>query len=74
MLLQMRTAFTGQIINTKFVVKTDDNFYTIDEHALNKTLPMVLSTYGGGTISNPFSVAYQLNKKLLDDLVREGIA
>lgn len=63
LLLKIRTALTGQTITTKFIVQTDKGFYEIDEASIDSNL--VLSTFGGGTVSNPFSLAYQLDQDLL---------
>jgi hypothetical protein len=60
LLLNIRTVLTGQIITTKFIVQTDNGFYEIDEASI-PSMNLVLSTFGGGTVSNPFSLAYQLD-------------
>lgn len=62
LLLQMRQALTGQNLHTKFYIETDDGLYVIDEDKLD--MGLTLSTFGGGTVSNPFSVAYDLDKSV----------
>ena len=64
LLLNIRKVLTGQIITTKFIVQTDSGFYEIDEASI-ESMNLVLSTFGGGTVSNPFSLAYQLDQELL---------
>ena len=63
LLLDIRTAFTGTAINTKFIVNVDGKTYTISEDKL--TAAMTLSAFGGGTVSNPFSLAYTIDRELL---------
>ena len=65
LMLDIREVFTNQIITTKFIVQTDEKaFYEIDESKLNAK-SLTLSAYGGGTVSNPFSLAYELSKDML---------
>lgn len=66
LMLDIREVFTNQIITTKFIVQTDDekSFYEIDESKLDAK-SLTLSAYGGGTVSNPFSLAYELSKDML---------
>lgn len=63
LLLQIRKAFTGSSISTKFIVQYQGKTFTIDESFLDSNL--ILSAYGGGTVSNPFSLAYQLSVDML---------
>lgn len=63
LLLQMRETLTGQQIKTKFYVKFENKVYIINESNLNPK--KVLSAFGGETVSNPFSVAYELDRELL---------
>lgn len=63
LLLDIRKAFTGTNINTKFVVHVEGKTYMIDERYLEPQ--MMLSAFGGGTISNPFSLSYKIDKELL---------
>lgn len=64
LLLQVRQALTGQSINTKFIIQVDNKVYQIDESQINPNL--VLSKFGGGTVSNPFSLAYQIDLEMLE--------
>ena len=59
LLLEVREAFTGQTITTKFIVQHNGQLYEINSTDLE--VDYVLSSFGGGTISNPFSLAYELN-------------
>ena len=63
LLLQIREQLTNQKIVTKFIVQTDEKIYQIDESKVDTNL--VLSAFGGGTVSNPFSLAYSLNAEML---------
>ena len=63
LLLNIREAFTGSSINTRFIVQVGNKTYAIDESKLNAK--MVLSAFGGGTVSNPFSLSYQIDKELV---------
>ena len=71
LLLRIRSQLTGQNITTKFIIKFNDQFYEVDEDSI--PLDYTLSQYGGGTVSNPFSLAYEIsadmltNAKLLKD-------
>ena len=64
LLLEIRESLTGQKIKTKFYVKTGGKVYIINESNLDPN--KVLSVFGGGTVSNPFSVAYEIDKDLLE--------
>ena len=63
LLLKMRTALTGQQISTKFMIAHEGKTYLIDE--VNVPTKLVLSQFGGGTVSNPFSLAYQIDTELM---------
>lgn len=63
LLLKIRSQLTGQTISTKFIVQMDGKFYEIEENSIN--LSYILSQYGGGTISNPFSLAYEIDAEML---------
>lgn len=63
LLLKIRSQLTGQTIATKFIVQLDGKFYEIEENSI--VLNYMLSQYGGGTISNPFSLAYQIDAEML---------
>lgn len=64
LLLEIREVLTGQKIKTKFYIKSGGKTYIINESNLDPQ--KVLSVFGGGTVSNPFSVAYELDKDILD--------
>lgn len=66
LLLQIRKELTGQNINTKFIISVDGKTYQIDESKL--TPDLVLSQFGAGTVSNPFSLAYQINIDMIERL------
>lgn len=66
LLLQIRKELTGQSINTKFIISVNGKTYQIDESKL--TPDLVLSQFGAGTVSNPFSLAYQLNIDMIEKL------
>ncbi len=63
LLLEIREALIGAKISTKFIITIDDKTYSVDEKFLSPYL--TLSAYGGGTISNPFSLAYKIDRELL---------
>lgn len=63
LLLQVRKVLTNQEINTKFIIQIDNKVYQIDEKQIDANL--ILSGYGGGTVSNPFSLAYQIDLDML---------
>lgn len=63
LLLQMRESLTGQQISTKFVIAHEGKVYQIDESQV--PMKLVLSQFGGGTVSNPFSLAYQIDVELM---------
>lgn len=65
LLMQIRETLTGQSINTKFIIQVDGKFYQIKESQIDPNL--VLSKFGGGTVSNPFSLAYQIDLQMLQD-------
>lgn len=65
LLQQIRSALTGMTITTKFIVQVDNKFYEIDEKKIDSNL--VLSTFGGGTESNPFSLAYNIDIEMLKE-------
>lgn len=60
LLLQMRKALTGQNLKTKFYVETDNGLVIVDESKID--MEFTLSKFGAGTVSNPFSLAYNLSK------------
>ena len=64
MLLDIREAFVGHRINTKFYIAVEGKTYIIDENKIKPNL--MLSSYGGATSANPFSLAYQIDKELLE--------
>ena len=63
LLLEIREALIGSKISTKFIITIDDKTYSIDEKFLSPYL--TLSTYGGKTISNTFSLDYKIDRELL---------
>lgn len=63
LLLEMRAALTGQQISTKFIITHEGKTYLIDES--NVPTKLVLSQFGSGTVSNPFSLAYQIDTELV---------
>ena len=63
LLLRMRESLTGQQISTKFMIAHGGKVYLIDE--ANVPTKLVLSQFGGGTVSNPFSLAYQIDVELM---------
>ncbi len=66
LLLQMRETLTGQKISTKFTLEYNGKLYQIDEDDVPpEALRLVPSTFGGGTVSNPFSLAYELDIEVL---------
>lgn len=65
LLLEMREVLLGSKISTKFIISIEGKTYSIDEKFLSPYL--TLSAFGGGTVSNPFSLAYKIDKELLKD-------
>lgn len=73
LLLEIREEITQQQINTKFMIDIAGKVYLVDESKIND-LSLVLSSFGAGTVSNPFSLAYQLDasiENLLKELVNQ---
>lgn len=68
LLLKIRQVFTGQQIQTKFLIKFDGKLYEIDEE--NVPLNLILSQYGGTDQSNPMNLAYSLDKTLVEELIK----
>lgn len=70
LLLNIRKRLSGQEINTKVIISYNGSLYQVSEKTLKEKglLKYVLSDFGGGAVSNPFSVAYQLNLQALKDL------
>lgn len=76
LLLEIREQITQQQINTKFMIDIEGKVYLVDESKI-KDLSLVLSSFGAGTISNPFSLAYQLDASIenfLKTLVQQNEA
>lgn len=65
LLKQVREILTGQSINTKFIIQVDEKFYQVKESQIDPNL--ILSKFGGDTVSNPFSLAYQIDLQMLKD-------
>ena len=65
LLLEIRKAFIGSDIKTKFVVQIEGRIFIVNEEAINANL--MLSAFGGGTVSNPFSLAYTISRDILKD-------
>lgn len=63
LLLNIRQRLTGQDISTKFIVQVKGRTYQISEKQIDPNL--IFSTFGGGTVSNPFSLAYQIDIDML---------
>ena len=63
LLLEIRERLTGQTITTKFIIQSKGEMYAIDSSQLDM-MNLALSKYGGGTISNPFSLAYSLSEEM----------
>lgn len=68
LLLNIRQQLTGQDISTKFIIQVENKTYQISEKQIDPNL--IFSTFGGGTVSNPFSLAYQID---IDMLQAEGL-
>lgn len=64
LLLQMRETLTGQKIKTRFFIEADNKIYQISEEEI-ENIEKGLSLYSGKTVSNPFSLAYELDIEVL---------
>ena len=67
LLSYIRTQLTGQIIETKFMVNTGNGVYLVNSSVISDAYKLVLSTYGA-TANSPFSLAYQLDIDMLQQL------
>lgn len=66
LLLQMRQTLTGQEIRTKFMIEHEGKIYQVYEDQLPPdAIQLSLSRFGAGTVSNPVSLAYQLDVEVL---------
>lgn len=65
LLLQMRETLTGQSIKTKFMIEYEGKIYQVYEDDIQDYIQLTLSRFGGQTISNPFSLAYQIDAEVL---------
>ena len=72
LILRIRKSLTGQEIETKFIILTKNNsgsdeYYEVGEEILKKKLKLnyLLTTYGGNTPENPFSLAYEINRDIV---------
>lgn len=63
LLLNIRQQLTGQDISTKFIVQVEGRTYQISEKDISPDL--IFSKFGGGTTSNPFSLAYSISVDML---------
>ena len=75
LLSYIRMQMTGQSLNTVFTVQSEGKMYTIDSSLIPELYKVVLSTYGG-TSGSPFSLAYQLDSKILSEIIemrKEGV-
>ena len=66
-LSRFRTLLTGNSIQTKITVKTSDGVYVVDEFDIKDCITPILSTFGGLTKNNPFSLAYHIDVQLLKE-------
>lgn len=64
---RFRTLITGQSIQTKITIQTSEGVYLIDQSELHNYITPILSTYGGSTQGNPFSLAYKIDIALLKE-------
>lgn len=62
LLLSIRQQLTGQNISTKFIVQVGDKMYQIDEQKIQSNLILQARE---STISNPFSLAYEIDAEML---------
>jgi hypothetical protein len=65
LLLQMRETLTGQNIKTKFMIEYEGKIYQVYEDDIQDYIQLTLSRFGGQTVSNPFSLAYQIDAEVL---------
>ena len=65
LLLKVRSVLTGQEIDTKFIISVGGRTYQISEKQIDPKL--VLSKIDGGTVSNPFSLAYEIDLQMLKE-------
>lgn len=65
-LSQMRETLTGQTIRTKFLIEFDGHYYEVYEDEIQDYVKLALDRYRGqSTVSNPFSLAYQIDAEAL---------
>ena len=66
LLNQMRETLTGQVIRTKFMIEYDGEYYEVYEDEIQDYVKIAIDRYRGqSTVSNPFSLAYQLDAEVL---------
>lgn len=67
LLSKVRSLLTGNTITTNITIKTSEGVYVVDQKMINDYITPVLSTFGGSTRNNPFSLAYQIDIQLLQE-------
>ena len=68
LLSKFRSLITGNSIQTKITVKTSDGVYLVDQRVIGDYITPILSTYGGSTQKNPFSLAYEIDVLMLQQM------
>lgn len=70
LLLSFRHILTNQDINTYIYVQTKEGIRQYNKKDLidNKVLQPIFSSYGAQTVSNPFSLAYEINLDALENI------
>ena len=61
-----RMLLTKNSIETYITIKTDSGVYRIAQDKIEDYITPLLSTYGGSTKNNPFSLAYEIDVKMLE--------
>lgn len=64
---KFRSLITGNSIQTKFTIATSEGIYVLDQRTIADYITPILSTFGGSTQNNPFSLAYQIDIQLLQE-------
>lgn len=64
LLSDIREELTGQHITTKFIISFEEHLYVVDEKDIAPNL--ILTSFGAGTEANPVSLAYEINRDLLE--------
>ena len=61
LLQRFRSLIVGNSIQTQITIRIKNEVYTVDKKDIQDYITPILSTFGGSTKDNPFSLAYQID-------------